>query len=237
MPRRTQATNAEKELRASRNRVKSFKARLNEAMIMAKNVDKHRAPSRATPESSSESEYELLEPPAPRPQLRNPTPISRTPQLDITEDTYDLNIAIFVDKECVSNKTRHPKVNEFKFQPYLAETIKSVARRTENTDELVTWLYGKAEIRHKGIKKAADYFKNDIDDDMDWEDVQTTIKSWMQRNYQDIRVDLNLHFSVPMKKTNLDVEVADTNEQTKRPNNLKDKAKEKVLREYYMFSD
>jgi len=53
---------------------------------------------------------------------------------------------------------------------------------------------GRVEIRHKGLKKAADYSKVDVEDDDDWDRVEKVLKTWMTKRYTDIAVNLQLRF-------------------------------------------
>ena len=128
---------------------------------------------------------------------RNMTPSSTL--LDTSTIKYELNLAAFLDKKAMGTRIKHPIIGEFKLQTYLADIIKIIAQRAEKDTELIKWDDGRAELRHKGLKKAADYAKNDVFDDGDWAEVERAVKTWMEQKHQDIRVDLHLHFKTTVQ--------------------------------------
>jgi hypothetical protein len=147
---------------------------------------KQAAPQQPPVEERVEPEEDL--------EQRDPSPDQSLP--DISESIYDLQINIYLGTEIVSNKTRTLKLNEFKVRSFLAETIKLIVQRANKADGTIQWSYGRTEIRHKGLKRAADSLKHDINDPNDWDEVEGFLRTWMKREYQELRVDLNLHFKV-----------------------------------------
>jgi hypothetical protein len=59
-------------------------------------------------------------------------------------------------------------------------------------------------MRHKGLKRVADYPKNDVEDDDDWNEVETTIKAWVIKKHGNIRADLQFKFKIEVAKTGVE---------------------------------
>jgi hypothetical protein len=115
-----------------------------------------------TPVSSEHSEAESIEE-----HERDESP--EIAEVDASDVQYELN---FVDKDSVMARTRVYRLGEFKLQPLLAEAIKKAVLKIGKGQEDLKWVSGRVEMRHKGLKKVADYPKNDVeDDDDDWNEV------------------------------------------------------------------
>ena len=150
------------------------------------------------------------------PKLRNPTPISEPAEesepesleaeepkeslplnaIEIQYSEYELNIVVFFDKESIMARSRICSLGQFKLQPFLANAIKTAARKVSKMENDLKWINGRVEMRHKGLKKTADYLKNDIENDDDWNEVEKTLQAWMGKKYTNIRADLQLKFKV-----------------------------------------
>ena len=91
-------------------------------------------------------------------------------------------------------RVKHIALGDFKLQPFLADTIKTIAQRARKQAEIITWEDGRAELRHRGLRRVSDYPKNDVFDYGDWEEVEKALKAWMMKKVLDIRVDLKLNF-------------------------------------------
>ena len=94
----------------------------------------------------------------------------------------------------IITRVKHLALGDFKLQPFLAETIKTIAQRARKQAEIITWEDGRAELRHRGLRRVSDYPKNDVFDHGDWEEVEKALKAWMMKKVLDIRVDLKLNF-------------------------------------------
>ena len=113
---------------------------------------------------------------------------------DVSIIEYKLNIKAFLGKDEAMTRIRTFTLDKFKLQPFLAESIKTVALKLEKETNLLKWVGGRAELRHKGLKKVADYSRNDVLDADDWREVEKVLLSWMLKKHKDIRVDLVINY-------------------------------------------
>jgi len=131
-------------------------------------------------------------PRAQTPSSRASTPLE--PEIDVSKVQYELNIVCFLDQKSIITRVKHVTLGEYKLQPFLADTIKTIGQRVCKPTETIAWDTGRAELRHRGLKRITDFPKNDVFDHSDWEEVEKALKTWMTRKALDIRVDLALHF-------------------------------------------
>ena len=61
-------------------------------------------------------------------------------------------------------RVKHLALGDFKLQPFLAETIKTIAQGARKQAEIITWKDGRVELRHRGLRRVSDYPKNDVFD-------------------------------------------------------------------------
>jgi hypothetical protein len=188
MPRDLKSFKGPPRSKSTRNGAKTFKQNALEDAAKNKRATKQQAPQRAP-------SVEPINPPVEEHQSspsRESTP--GEPVFDVSTVKYELNIACFLDKNMVITRVKHLTLGEYKLQPFLADTIKTIAQRAENNADRIKWDNGRAELRHKGLRKQSDYSKNDVFDDGDWEEVENALRAWMLRKASDIRVDLHLNF-------------------------------------------
>jgi hypothetical protein len=62
----------------------------------------------------------------------------------------------------IITRVKHLSLGEFKLQPFLAETIKTIAQSAVKNSEIIQWIDGRPELRHKGLKSKADYSISDV---------------------------------------------------------------------------
>ena len=63
------------------------------------------------------------------------------PAIDISNKTFELHTAVFLDKEMVKNTMDTIKLQTFKFQESIIETIKEVIWISNNTEETIKWIW------------------------------------------------------------------------------------------------
>jgi hypothetical protein len=132
-------------------------------------------------------------PPSPQSSVSRDSPPLET-VIDVSKTQYELNILCFLDAMQIITRVKHLALGDFKLQPFLAETIKTIAQRARKQAKIITWEDGRAELRHRGLRRVSDYPKNDVFDHGDWEEVEKALKAWMTKKVLDIRVDLTLNF-------------------------------------------
>jgi hypothetical protein len=157
-------------LETIRKRRKSLKACLNELPIdiQPKNSRKRRQKT-PTPPVSESSDTDIEEPsPEPESEVEDHPP----PIFDVSDKTFELRIAVFLNKEPVKNSMDVIKLNSFNFQNTLAETIKEVARGSDNSQEAIKWVRAQAFLQYACLPKA-DRGIQDVADATDWENVRT----------------------------------------------------------------
>ena len=140
---------------------RTLNATLEQVVKNIKAAGRRNVPPKTPTPPLEEEDEEIV----PEDEVRDPTPHPQPP--DVSEVTYELNISAFLGSEAVITKARHHVLKAFKLQPFLAEAIKTIAQRTESNDNIIQWDKGRAEMRHKGLKKASDYSKNDVFDEHD----------------------------------------------------------------------
>src|SRR5579871_2025334 len=59
--------------------------------------------------------------------------------LIVLEKEYELQTFVYLDKECVSSTHEFLKLGAFNFQAFLAESIKTMAHRTQSSENSVQW--------------------------------------------------------------------------------------------------
>ena len=160
--------------------------------LEAANRNKQARKQKASPRAPS------LEPIVPSPQRYSSlSSCESTPEkieIDVSKVQYELNISCFLDQTSIITRVKHVILGEYKLQDFLADTIKTIAHRARKQKETISWDTGRAELRHRGLKRMADFPKNDVFDHSDWEEVEKALKAWMTKKALDIRVDLSLHF-------------------------------------------
>ena len=188
MVRAKKATQAPARAKSTRTSVKTSKKKAFDAAAIIKRATKQKAPKKApTPVHISSP------PQSPQSSAsRNSTPLETG--LDVSKIQYELNISCLLDQIRIITRVKHLVLGEFKLQPFLADTIKTMAQRAGKAQETVSWDDGRAELRHRGLKRVSDYPKNDVFDHGDWEEVEKALKAWMMKKVLDIRVDLCLNF-------------------------------------------
>ena len=173
--------------RSTRTGPKTSKQQALEAANRIKQVRKQNAPTRT-----------LSEPILPSPpRYQSPSSRESTPEqteVDVSKVQYELNISCFLDKTSIITRVRHLSLGQYKLQDFLADTIKTIAHRAHKPQQTISWDTGRAELRHRGLKRVTDFPKNDVFDHGDWEEVEKALKAWMMKKALDIRVDLSLHF-------------------------------------------
>lgn len=148
-------------------------------------IPRQRAVSPPPPREDSPS-------PAPPSELPDPSPEPR----DVSMEKYLLFIEVCVDGQPMIRRTLMTTRGTWKLQPFLAESIKIIAQRSERSDELIHWEHGIAELRHKALKRPGDFLRNDVYDDHEWRAVEDVVRDWMLADLKEIRVDLCLRFNL-----------------------------------------
>jgi hypothetical protein len=174
--------------KSTRHSVQTTKKKALNAAAMIKRATQPQVRKNAPPPE------ELTPPPlSPQSSVSRDSPPLET-IIDVSKTQYELNISCFLDAMQIITRVKHLALSDFKLQPFLAETIKTIAQRARKQAEIITWEDGRAELRHRGLRRVSDYPKNDVFDHGDWEEVEKALKAWMMKKALDIRVDLKLNF-------------------------------------------
>ena len=113
--------------------------------------------------------------------------------LNIFDKSYELSIATYLNSERITSKHRIIKLSGFKFQPFLAESIKLIARYTEKPLKIIKWIKGEAVLQYSRLTKQ-NHPHSDVFDDEDWQNIETIVKEWMLAFHLEIREDLCWYF-------------------------------------------
>jgi len=148
-------------------------------------------PSEESDESESNTQQKVSD------DQQRSTSLTPPPVLPVPKDTkYNLAIEVWIGKECIITKTIVMRFSFFKFEEYIQETFESLSQKLSTDPHLISFVGGRCEMRHKGLKRAADYPKSDVECDNDWEDVDLALYGWMGERFLDISVKLRLNFTV-----------------------------------------
>ena len=126
--------------------------------------------------------------------------------LNILDKSYELSTSTYVNSEQITSKHRLVKLSAFKFQPFLAESIKLIIQRMEIPSEIIKWNKGEAVLQNSRLSKH-NHPHSDVFDDEDWQNVENIVKEWMLISRPGIRVDLRLYFTTPMSSTTLEPKI------------------------------
>ena len=126
--------------------------------------------------------------------------------LNILDKSYELSTETYLNSERIISKHRFVKLSAFRFQPFLAESIKLITQRTETPSEIIKWNKGEAVLQNSRLSKH-NHPHSDVFDDEDWQNVENIVKEWMLASRPGIRVDLRFYFTTPMSSTTLEPKI------------------------------
>jgi hypothetical protein len=136
--------------KSTRANVQTTKKKVFDAAAVIKRATKPQAHQKAP------SPVEIT-PPPPSPQSsvsRDSPPLETV--IDVSKTQYELNISYFLDPVQIITRVKHLELGDFKLQPFLADTIKTIAQRALKQAEIVTWEDGRAELKHRGLRRVSD---------------------------------------------------------------------------------
>jgi len=132
----------------------------------------------------------------PLPEHQDPA----TTILNILDKSYELSTEAYLNSERITSKHCLVKLSTFKFQPFLAESIKLIAQRIKIPSEIIKWNKGEAVLQNSRLSKH-NHPHSDVFDDNDWQNMENIVKKWILVSRPGIRVDLRLYFTTTMSST------------------------------------